>query len=66
MPLKTSDNRSAVAFAKISGTGIEVAKDAGEIDRPIAALIDGAGVQTAAGQVASFVNAPPVPIASAQ
>ena len=66
VPLKTSDNRSAVAFAKISCTGIEVAKDAGEIDRPIASLIDGAGVQTAAGQVASYVSAPPVPVAPAQ
>lgn len=62
VPLKTSDNRSAVAFAKITGTGIEVAKDAGEIDRPIASLVDGEGVQTTGGQVASFVNAPPVAV----
>lgn len=64
VPLKTSDNRSAVAFAKITGTGIEVAKDAGEIDRPIASLVDGEGVQTEAGRIAAFVSAPPVSVAA--
>ena len=65
VPLKTSDNRSAVAFAKISGTGIEVARDAGEIDLPIAALVDGEGVKTETGRVASYVKTPGVPVAPA-
>lgn len=65
VPLKTSDNRSVVAFAKVSASGIEVAADAGEIDRPIASLVNGEGVQTEGGRVAAFVETPPVPVASA-
>ena len=65
VPLKTSDNRSAVAFAKIAGTGIEVAQDSGEIDRPLASLIDGEGVQSATGGLAAYIDVAPVPVAPA-
>jgi hypothetical protein len=64
VPLKTSDNRSAVAFARIGKT-IEVAADAGEIDRPIASLVEGEGVQSG-GKVAAFVEAAPVTVATAR
>jgi hypothetical protein len=62
VPLKTSDNRSAVAFARISAGGeIEVASESSEVDRPISALIEGAPVARG-GQVASFIPTPPVPV----
>jgi hypothetical protein len=65
VPLKTSDNRSAVAFARIGGKTIEVAADASEIDRPIASLIEGEKVQ-GGGTVAAFVEATPVTVATAR
>ncbi len=64
VPLKTSDNRSAVAFARIGGETIAVAADAGEIDRPIASLVEGERVQTAAGQTASFFATPATAVAA--
>jgi hypothetical protein len=63
VPLKTSDNRSAVAFARIGETGIEVAKDAGEIDRPIATLVAGEMVEVAPRQLATVVTEKGVPVA---
>lgn len=66
VPLKTSDNRSAVAFARIGERAIEVAADAGEIDRPIASLTNGDRVQTAARTVASFIDAPPATVAASR
>lgn len=65
VPLKTSDNRSAVAFARIGGKTIEVAADAGEIDRPIASLIEGERVQ-GGGTVAAFLETTPVTVATAR
>jgi len=64
VPLKTSDNRSAVAFAHIGGKTIEVAADAGEVDRPIASLVEGERVQTEAGQTASFIATPATTVAT--
>jgi hypothetical protein len=65
VPLKTSDNRSAVAFARIGAGGVEVAKDAGEVDRPIAALTNGERVQSAKGSLATLVAAEsPVAVAA--
>jgi hypothetical protein len=64
VPLKTSDNRSAVAFARIGGNTIEVAADAGEIDRPIASLIEGEQVRSERGQTASFIASPATTVAT--
>ena len=49
----------------MTGSGIEVAQDAGEIDRPIASLVNGEGVKSLAGGVATYVDAPAIPIAPA-
>ena len=62
VPLETSDNRSAVAYARIGAGTIEVAKDAEEIDRPIASLIEGAPVQATGGRVASLLKSTPVAV----
>ncbi|HEV7401497.1 MAG TPA: hypothetical protein VGO11_01170 [Chthoniobacteraceae bacterium] len=66
VPLKTSDNRSAVAFARIGGKTIEVAADAGELDRPIASLIEGERVQTEVGRTAAFMEAAPTAVAASR
>ena len=64
VPLKTSDNRSAVAFARIGGAAPEVLADAAEIDKPIASLMEGAKVQAGSGQVAALVKGMPVAVAA--
>ena len=62
VPLKTSDNRSAVAFARVRGEEVLVAVEASEIDRPLASLEEQTRVERGAGKVASFLATPPVPV----
>lgn len=64
VPLKTSDNRSAVAYARVGTQGVEIARDADEIDRPIASLVEGEGVQRERNEIAKVVLTAPIAIAS--
>lgn len=67
VPLKTSDNRSAVAFAKLNPGHpgeVDVVADAGEVDRPIASLFESARVQDERGRVAAYLETKPVAVAS--
>jgi hypothetical protein len=63
VPLKTSDNKSAVAFVKVHEKGIEVAADAQEIDHPIASLVQGESIQVAPNRLATVIKTDPVPVA---
>lgn len=58
------DNRSAVAFSRIDGERVVVENSAFEIDRPIASLTEGEGVQRDAGTAATFLSGPPVAVAA--
>ena len=58
------DNRAAVAFSRIDGERVVVENSAFEIDRPIASLTDGTGVQRDAGTAATFLSGPPVAVAA--
>ena len=58
------DNRAAVAFSRIDGERVVVENAAFEIDRPIASLTEGTGVQRDAGTAATFLSGPPVAVAA--
>jgi hypothetical protein len=59
LPLLTSDNRSAVAFGKVTGTGLEVTATAYEVDLPRSELKAGTTVKNAQGAEAKVVGGQP-------
>lgn len=56
LPLLTLDNRSVVAFGRVTREAVEVTKTAFEIDAPVASLPAGAAIKTAEGQKATLVG----------
>jgi len=60
IPLKTSDSHFSVAFARLNKGIIEVVADTSEIDQRVETLIEGNGVRTVGGEIATVMGAMPV------
>ncbi len=61
-PVRGSDNRSAVVFSRLEGESIVVQDAAYELDRPIASLTEGAGIDAGNGTAATYFPSPAVAV----
>lgn len=62
LPLRTNDNRSAVAFGKLEGEQFQVTSKAYEIDVAASKLNQGAKITTLDGSKATLIGKPQVPV----